>query len=44
MKNEYGSQPIEPPPSTCTPCGMPGISVPFAAQSAIPRTTLSARA
>ena len=41
MKNEYGSQPIEPPPSTCTACGMPGISVPFAAQSAIPRTMLS---
>ena len=40
-KIEYGIQSIEPPPIVCTIGGMPGISVPFAAQSARPRTMLS---
>ena len=40
-KIEYGSQLIEPPPIVCTIGGIPEISVPSEAQSAIPRTMLS---
>ena len=39
-KMEYGSQSIVPPPIVCTIGGMPGISVPSDAHSAIPRTML----